>query len=98
MGVDTTQIGVNTAEIMEHLGETYADDDTAVVTEVITIVMVSTDLRPTSPEWDEIEEGEAVEDEGGTYSHVHFRASTPMWVHQLGLVEAARWAIKENRL
>lgn len=85
MSVDATLIGRNTAELMEAISDAYADDDTAEVYEVLSIVVVRTHKAPEG--WDECEDG---------YSFVHFRASEPSWHRQLGLVEAAKWAIRSK--
>lgn len=88
MSLDGQLVGRTTAEFMETLEQVYEGDDTARVIEVITIAVIHTDRRPETEEW----EGEEEAEDG--YSFVHYRASELAWHRQLGLIEAARWAVR----
>ena len=76
--MDQKLVGNTTAELMDHLGNIYGEDDTAEIREVMVIVMVSTENTPEG--FEESEKG---------YSMIHFRASDPIWPHQFGLLHGA---------
>lgn len=86
--IENQLIGINTAELMETLETSYADDDTAEVVEVLSIAVVRTRRKPDTAEWEDRE--------GESFSFIHYRASEPSWHRQLGLIEAAKWAIADR--
>lgn len=88
MSLDGQLIGQNTAEFMETLELAYAGDESARVTEVLTIAVVRTDQKPDTPEWEDEEESEH------GYSFIHYRASEPAWHRQLGILDAAIQAVR----
>lgn len=86
--MDSKLVGQNTAELMEALEEAYADDETAEVVEVISVAVIRTQRKPDTEEWADHE------DQGHGYSFIHYRASEPAWHRQLGLLEAASFAVR----
>jgi hypothetical protein len=76
--MDQKLVGNTTAELMDHLGEVYGEDETAKIAEVMVIVMVNTQNTP--PGWEDSAKG---------FSMVHFRASDAIWSHQFGLLHGA---------
>lgn len=91
MSLDATLIGENTAEFMEILEGAYEFDDSARVVEVITIAVVHTAEKPDT---EECEEQELSED---GYTFVHYRASESAWHRQVGIIEAALWAVRDRQ-
>lgn len=73
-------LGETTAKLMDDLDIAYEGTD-AQIKEVMVIVLV----RTPEPRGDE----EPTE-EGDGYGYCHFRASDPVWSHQLGLVAAVQ--------
>jgi hypothetical protein len=79
--VDTSRIGITTAELMDVLEGQYQGDETARVTEVIVCCIVDTKQS---------RDGEVVD---GGFSNTHFRGSDPVISHQLGLLEMAHHTV-----
>lgn len=81
---NTSLIGITAAELMEKIEETYKDKDAPEISEVMILVIVKDDGDEHS------------EDDYG-WAAVEWRASDPIWAHQIGLLESALEVMRYQR-